>query len=107
MNPSVLALNTTYMYVFSYANVSGGLAVASVTDALGNILEQHDYDSHGRATTSQRQGGIERYTLNYISVAETDVTDALGHVTKYFYSNIKGRKVVTRVEGVCSCGGSK
>ncbi|MCP9494183.1 MAG: hypothetical protein MSG64_06985 [Pyrinomonadaceae bacterium MAG19_C2-C3] len=35
------------------------------------------------------------------------MTDALGHVTKYFFDKSKGRNVVTRVEGACSCGGSQ
>jgi len=30
-------------------------------------MEQHDYDAQGRANTSQAQGGVERYTLNYVS----------------------------------------
>ena len=92
-------------FQFSYADASG-LLLTAVTDALGNVVEHHDYDSQGRATTSEAHGGVERYSLNYVSSSETDVTDALGHVTKYFYSNISGRSVVTRVEGLCSCGGS-
>jgi RHS repeat-associated protein len=102
-------LTTTYAdnsgYTYSYTGIPGGLGLTAVTDALGNIVEQHDYDSQGRATTSEAQGGVNRYALSYISLTETDVTDALGHVTKYFYGNIKGRLVVTRVEGLCNCGG--
>ena len=103
-------LTTTYAdnsgYTYSYTGIPGGLGLSMVTNALGNIVEQHDYDLQGRATSSQAQGGVNRYTLSYIGLTETDVTDALGHVTKYFYGNIKGRSVVTRVEGLCSCGGS-
>ena len=40
-------------YQFSYVGVPSGLALASVTDAVGNVIEQHDYDLQGRATTSQ------------------------------------------------------
>ncbi|HYR76513.1 MAG TPA: RHS repeat-associated core domain-containing protein [Pyrinomonadaceae bacterium] len=94
-------------YRFTYTGVPSGLALATVSDALGNAIEQHDYDSQGRATTSQAQSGVEHYTLNYINSTETDVTDALGRVTKYFYHNVKGRKAVTGVEGLCSCGGSQ
>jgi RHS repeat-associated protein len=39
-----------------------------------------------------------------MSAAETDVTDALSHVTKYTFDTSKGRNVVTRVEGLCNCG---
>src|SRR6266404_3844447 len=94
-------------YRFAYTGVPSGLALATVSDALGNVIEQHDYDSQGRANTSQAQGGVERYVLNYVSPIETDVTDALGRFTKYLYHNVKGRKTVTGVEGLCSCGGSQ
>ena len=94
-------------YRFSYVGVPAGLALSSVTDVIGNIIEQHAYDAQGRATTSEAHGGVERYTLNYVSSTETDVTDAFGRITKYFYHNIKGTKAVTGVEGLCSCGGSQ
>lgn len=80
--------------------------VAAVRDALGNVLESHTYDGQGRALTSELHGGVERFTLNYVSGTETDVTDALGRVTKYFFDKSRGRNVVTRVEGSCDCGGS-
>ena len=84
----------------------GSLRVTSVTDALGNVVEAHTYDSQGRALTSEKQGGVEHYSLSYVSDTETDVTDALSHVTKYTFDTSNGRNVVTRVEGLCSCGGS-
>lgn len=106
--PDDLLLSVTYadnsLFQFSY---SPALLLTTVTDALGNVVEQHDYDPQGRATSSETHGGVERYTLNYVSLSETDVTDALGHVTRYFYSNIRGRRVVVRVEGNCSCGNSQ
>jgi len=79
-----------------------------VTDVLGNYLESHTYDDAGRALTSQvANNGTELYTLNYVSATETDVTDALNRVTKYFFDPSKGRSVVTRVEGSCGCGSSQ
>jgi RHS repeat-associated protein len=77
----------------------------TVKDSLGNIVESHTYDGQGRALTSERQGGVEHYSLNYVSATETAVTDALSHVTKYTIDKSKGRNVVTRVEGLCNCGG--
>ena len=94
-------------YQFAYAPVPAGLALSSVTDVLGNVIEHHDYDAQGRAITSQAHGGVERYALNFVSPIETDVTDALGRVTKFFYHNIKGTRVVTEVQGLCSCGGAQ
>jgi RHS repeat-associated protein len=99
-------LSVTYAdnsaFNFSY---DGNLRLTTVTDALGNILEAHSYDSQGRAITSEKQGGIDRYSLDYVSDTETVVTDGLGRVTKYTFDKSKGRHVVTRMEGVCSCGG--
>ena len=100
-------LSVTYpdnsAFQFTYTT---SFRLTSVIDALGNVLESHTYDSQGRALTSERQGGLERYTLAYATASRTDVTDALGHVTKYTIDRTKGRNVVTRVEGLCSCGGS-
>ncbi len=89
-------------FQFAY---DGGLRLTTVTDALGNIVESHTYDSAGRAVTSEKHGGVERYSLNYLSATETDVTDALGRLTKYTIDAGKGRNTVTRIEGVCGCGG--
>ncbi len=98
-------LSTTYAdnsaYHFSY---DADAQLTSVTDALGNVLESHTYDAQGRALTSAKQGGVEHYTLSYISDTQTDVTDALGHLTRYTIDKSKGRNVVTRVEGISGFG---
>lgn len=98
-------LSVTYAdnsaFQFTY---DGNNRLTTVTDALGNVVESHTYDDQGRAITSERQNGVERYSLNYVSATETDVTDGLSHVTKYTIDKSKGRNVVTRVEGLCNCG---
>jgi len=102
-------LSATYpdnsAYNFSYVAGPDGPVLGAIMDALGNIVERHDYDSQGRATSSEAGGGVEHYTLSYVSATETDVTDALGRMTKYFYKSVRGRRAVERVEGLCSCGG--
>ena len=104
-------LSVTYAdgsaFLFAYTTANSRLVLASVSDVLGNVLESHTYDAQARALTSEKHGGVERVTLNYVSSAETDVTDALGHLTKYFFDKNKSRNVVTRVEGNCSCGNSQ
>jgi RHS repeat-associated protein len=95
-------------FLFTYTISGNNIRLATVKDALNNVLESHIYDSQGRALTSEKAGnGTERYTLNYVSATETDVTDALNRVTKYFFNTSKGRNVVTRVEGSCGCGNSQ
>jgi RHS repeat-associated protein len=88
-------------FQFSY---DGSSRLTAVTDALGNVVESHAYDGQGRAITSEKQGGVEHYSLNYVGNNETDATDALSHVTKYFFDTSKGRNVVTQVQGLCNCG---
>ena len=39
--------------------------ITAVTDANGNILESHTYDSQGRGLTSSRAGGAEAITVSY------------------------------------------
>src|SRR4030095_10383557 len=95
-------------YVFTDMFQGNNVYLTTVKDALNNVLESHAYDAQGRATTSEIAGnGTELYTLNYVSATETDVTDALGHLTKYFFDKTKGRNVVTRTEGSCGCGNSQ
>lgn len=95
---------------FTFTDTFSGnnIYLTTVKDALNNVLESHTYDSQGRALTSEIAGnGTERYTLTYVSATQTDVTDALNRVTKYFFDKTKGRNVVTRVEGNCGCGNSQ
>jgi YD repeat-containing protein len=94
-------------FKFTYGVTQNRYVLTVVKDALNNIVESHAYDAQGRATVSEQHGGVEKYTLAYVGAAETHVTDALGHVTKYFFDKSRGRNVVTRVEGSCGCGGSR
>jgi RHS repeat-associated protein len=93
-------------YKFEYTTISGSTYLATVKDALDNILETHQYDSSGRATTSEKHGGVEKYTFSYTNSTYTTVTDTLGRVTKYYFDKSKFKNVVTKIEGVCGCGGS-
>jgi RHS repeat-associated protein len=102
--------NVTYadgsMYNFTDTFSGSNIYLATVTDALNNVLESHTYDSQGRAITSEIAGnGTERYTLSYVSSTETDVTDALNRLTKYFFNSNIGTGLVTSIEGSCGCGG--
>lgn len=91
-------------YRFGYS-LSPNLVVSTVTDVLGNILEAHNYDSQGRAIAFEKHGGVGRVTLNYVNDTQTDVTDALGRVTRYVFNKGLRRYLVEQVEGLCGCTG--
>ena len=94
-------------YKFEYTTpINGKTYLTTVKDALDNILETHLYDSQGRATTSEKHGGAEKYTFDYSNPAYTTVTDALTRTTKYWFNKSKGRNVITKTEDSCHCGGS-
>lgn len=97
-------------FVFTYILQTSGsttrLLLTEVKDALNNIVEKHQYDTGGKATTSETANGAEKYTAIYNSATLTTVTDALGRVSKYTIKQIGTRKVVEKTEGVCGCGGA-
>lgn len=98
-------------YKFEYGfSLNGRKYLTTVKNALDDVLETHLYDSQGRAYTSEIHGGKEKYTLDYANAdlptgAHTSVTDGLGRVTKYYFDKSKGKNLVTKTEGTCSCGG--
>lgn len=116
--PSTTLLKTvTYAdgskYKFEYDTTSspGKTLLSTVKDALDNVLETHLYDTQGRATTSEKHGGVDKYTLDYTSAglptgALTTVTDGLGRVTSYHFQKKNGKKLLTQTVGACSCGSS-
>lgn len=97
-------------YVFGY---DGNERLAFVGDQGGRMIERHEYDAKGRATTSEIDEGREKYTLSYgagTSIYEnssTTVTDALGNSTTYDFKPVAGSLMITKVTGPCSgCGGA-
>ncbi len=100
-----------YQYEYDTTTVPGKIFLKTVKDALDNILETHQYDSRGRATTSEKPGGVEKYTIlydqsDYNLGLYTQVTDARSNVTKYFFNRNYGTNLITYTIGTCSCGGS-
>jgi len=91
----------------SYEYSSGG-QLATIRDALGNAIEQHSYDSLGRATTSLGSSGditLFEYLAGQTSdVSTARITHADGSQTTFNQAFI-GRDVTTHVDGGCaSCG---
>ena len=105
--------NSKFTFTYEVQTDSQGTRhlLTEVKDALNNIVEKHEYYADGKAQTSERHGGVEKYTFDYANLANqtepyTQVTDARNNITKYFIKRIGSRQVTTKTEGVCSCGGS-
>jgi hypothetical protein len=92
----------------SYEYGSGG-QLTTIRDALGNAIEQHSYDSLGRATTSLGASGditLFEYLAGQTSdVSTARITHADGSQTTFNQAFI-GRDVTTHVDGGCSSCGS-
>ncbi len=98
-----------FTFEYDTTTVPSKKFLKTVKDVLNNIVETHVYDSQGRATTSERHGGVEKYTLVYDQSdfygLFTQVTDARNNVTKYYFTRQYGTNLITRTDGACSCGG--
>jgi RHS repeat-associated protein len=108
-------------YKFEYQNLNQKVLLKTVKDAYNNILETHEYDSEARAITSEKQGGIEKYTFDYTSwnsvypftkytlvKHKKNASDTNFVETKYYYGdgygNSQGSNLITRIQGNCNCG---
>lgn len=101
-------------YTFEYVSAGGRVYLRAVRDALDNILETHEYDSEGRAWTSEKDGGQERFEFDYSNWNSTSSYTLVKHKkhasdqyieTKYYFDRSRGRNVVVKTEGSCDCGG--
>ena len=97
--------DSKYEFLYDSTAAPGKILLKTVKDAVGNVLETHTYDTLGGATTSEIEGGAEKYTLAYTTNSYTIVTDILERQTKYYMDAQGSRPVVTKVEGFCGCSG--
>jgi RHS repeat-associated protein len=90
-----------YHFTYNQAN-----QLITMADLSGRIVETHAYSGR-RAITSELSNGQERYTIDYgVNDPTVNVTDALGNVTTYEWTNIQGMKHITKITGPCGdCGG--
>jgi YD repeat-containing protein len=97
---------TAYKYEYSYKSGTQKYYVATVKDVQDKVMETHQYDDYGRATTSE-VGDIEsttghrkeRYLFSYTSSTETQITDGLGRIINVTYDGKFGRNVITSITG--------
>jgi RHS repeat-associated protein len=89
---------------FSFAYDAAG-QLLRLADAAGRTLRTYAYDGQ-KVHSFEIADGQERTTIEY-GPLKTTVTDALGRVTTYEWTNIRGLHLVTAAIGVCpSCAGT-
>lgn len=95
--------NTTRTY--AYDNASFPSYITSIQDANGNTISSVQYDSEGRAISSEvgeLNSGIERSQIEYHEDGTRTVTNALGKKNKYHFTQFNGEYKMTQVEGQAS-----
>ncbi len=83
-------------------------ALTGITDEKGNRYATWEYDSLGRAISSEHSGGVNSVDLTYNSDGTTTVTDSLGRNQTYHFDISFGKANIGQFDGeACnSCGQS-
>ncbi|MDR6523070.1 RHS repeat-associated protein [Variovorax paradoxus] len=80
---------------FVYENSSFPQALTGIFDEANVRSSTFAYDSQGRAVSTERTGGVSRYTVSYPSNSSATVTDPLNTVRNYNYVANGGKLAVT------------
>ena len=89
-----------YKYFYEYKSVPEKYYLTEVQNALGHILEKHDYDNNtGKAVTSEKADGVEKYNITYLNATQTRVEDALNRTTEIKFKNVSGKNVIESITG--------
>ncbi|WP_170305732.1 RHS repeat protein [Pseudoduganella ginsengisoli] len=88
------------------ANVARTNALTGIVDENGNRYATFSYAADSKAASTEHAGAVEKYALTYPSYAETQVTDPLGAIYKYTYTERLGvlRSLSTRRPGAGGVG---
>jgi len=73
--------------------------LTSITNEDGVTIAKWEYDSKGRAISSQHANGADLTTIDYGTDGSRTVTNSLGRQTTYYFTTVQGVRKVTRVEG--------
>jgi RHS repeat-associated protein len=100
---------------FAYAEMTIGgrqrFFLTSVRDARDNVVESHEYDSAGRAVSSERANGVEKQQFHFPTPTQpyTRVTyrkhpNDPELETRYLFDGSRGVNLIKEIVGNCSCG---
>ncbi|MEQ9450860.1 MAG: LamG-like jellyroll fold domain-containing protein [Pseudomonadales bacterium] len=104
--PLIPSDNPQVQYHYEDSNDSG--LVTGMTDELGVRYTTYTYDSSGRATLSERVGSVESTSVVYNGNGTVTVTNELGKLTDYTFTEINHINRVTSLSGQATslCGAS-
>ncbi|MBB1598516.1 hypothetical protein A9977_00520 [Variovorax sp. UMC13] len=96
---------TTEQYV--YGNATFAQLLTGKLDELGNA-STFTYDAQGRALSSEKPGGVDRYAIDYSDVGTTNasVTGPIGTPVTYLYSKKAKQLAVMLATAPSSTGGN-
>ncbi|WP_068673368.1 MULTISPECIES: DUF6531 domain-containing protein [unclassified Variovorax] len=80
---------------YLYENAAFPKALTGIIDEAGVRLSTYAYDAQGRAISTERAGGVDRYQVSYPAAGTATVTDPLGISRAYTYSTTLGKLAVT------------
>ena len=92
---------------YHYENTAFPSHLTGLTDETGSRVTW-DFDSEGRAISSELDGGVDKSILDFSVADQVTVTNPLGKDTTYHFETLHGVKKVTKVEGHAteSCAGA-
>lgn len=80
---------------FLYESPSLRNALTGIIDESGNRWGKFEYDTLGRAISTELAGAVNRYGINYLERGRAIVTDPLGTARVFTYSTRQGKLAVT------------
>jgi YD repeat-containing protein len=73
-------------------------ALTGITDENGKRFATFQFDSQGRATSTEHAGGVEKYRVSYgAAYTQSTVTDPMGAISTYSFNTIQGVVKAARV----------
>lgn len=90
---------------YLYEEPNFNRAITKIIDENSNDFAVYQYDSQGRAISSEIAGGSERFDLVFNADGTTTVTDSLGSTNTYSFENLFGVLRTSDIDGgQCSYG---
>jgi len=77
-------------------------ALTGIVDEAGRRATTYAYDSNGKAISTEKAGGVDKFNVTYDNANASSATDALGRKRSYTFFPQFGILKPIGVEGVCS-----